>query len=86
MHDPLFSAAEIAAQGFEASTLPPAGAIDAVILQAAHREYLDLDASTLKGCKVFLDGRGAVDRGRIEAAGMRYVALGDGRRQQRRPL
>jgi UDP-N-acetyl-D-mannosaminuronate dehydrogenase len=76
IHDPLFSPAEIAAHGLEASDLPPSEPVDAVILQAVHPEYKGLDLALLKGCKVFLDGRNAFDRARIEAAGMRYLGIG----------
>ncbi|HLF70807.1 MAG TPA: nucleotide sugar dehydrogenase [Dehalococcoidia bacterium] len=81
VHDPLFSDAEIAAYGVEPSPLPPEAPIDAVILQAAHPEYRDLNPATLKGCRVFLDGRGGFDRGRVEAAGMRYIRIGGGSRE-----
>jgi nucleotide sugar dehydrogenase len=76
MHDPMFAQDEIAAHGVEPSPLPPRDAVDAVVLQAMHPEYRDLDVASLKGCRVFLDGRGAFDRERVEAAGMRYVAIG----------
>jgi nucleotide sugar dehydrogenase len=79
VHDPLFSADEIEALGLQPSALPPDGEIDAVILQASHKEYADLDVAGLKGCRVFLDGRRAFDRERVEAAGMRYLAVGLGR-------
>ncbi len=79
VHDPLFSATEIAALGLEPGTLPPATGVDAVVLQAAHPEYQGLDLAALGGCRVFLDGRGAFDRGRVEAAGMRYLVIGLGR-------
>lgn len=76
VHDPLFSAAEIANYGLEPSPLPPHRPVDAVVLQAMHPDYRDLDLATLKGCSVFLDGRGAFDRQRVEAAGIRYLAIG----------
>jgi nucleotide sugar dehydrogenase len=78
VHDPLFTAQEIAAYGLQASELPPAEPVDAVILQALHPEYASLDLSLLKGCKVFLDGRAAFARERVEAAGMRYMGVGQG--------
>jgi nucleotide sugar dehydrogenase len=78
VHDPLFSADEIAAFGLEPSTLPPREPVEAVVLQAAHREYSDFDLKRLEGTQVFLDGRSAFDRRRVEAAGMRYIAIGDG--------
>jgi hypothetical protein len=36
-----------------------------------------LDLPALKGCRVFLDGRGAYDRVRVEAAGLKYLAIGE---------
>ncbi|MGE3983455.1 MAG: nucleotide sugar dehydrogenase [Dehalococcoidia bacterium] len=76
VHDPLFDDAEIRAHGLEPSRLPPSGAIDAVVLQAAHPEYRDLEIGQLGGARVFLDGRGSNDRARFEAAGVRYIAIG----------
>jgi nucleotide sugar dehydrogenase len=76
VHDPLFDDAEIRGHGLEPSSLPPAGNVDAVVLQAAHPEYRDLDVAQLGGAKVFLDGRGSSDHSRFEAAGMRYIAIG----------
>jgi nucleotide sugar dehydrogenase len=76
VHDPLFDPAEIAAHGFEASDLPPGKPIDAVVLQAMHPEYNDLDLRALTGCRAFLDGRNAFDRARVEAAGIRYIGIG----------
>jgi UDP-N-acetyl-D-mannosaminuronate dehydrogenase len=76
VHDPLFSAQEIEALGLTASELPPAGYIDVVVLQAGHREYESLDFAALKGCRAVLDGRGFFDASKVEAAGLRYVAIG----------
>jgi nucleotide sugar dehydrogenase len=79
VHDPLFSTDEIARQGLRPASLPPATPVDAVVLQAMHPEYADLDPVSLAGCRVFLDGRAAFDRTRVEAAGVRYLAIGLGR-------
>jgi nucleotide sugar dehydrogenase len=76
VHDPLFSEAEMAALGLKATKLPPAGQVDAVVLQAGHAEYADLDFGTLKGCRALLDGRSFFDAARVETAGLRYVAIG----------
>jgi UDP-N-acetyl-D-mannosaminuronate dehydrogenase len=76
VHDPLFDDAEIRAQGLEPSPLPPSAPMDAVVLQAAHPEYRELDAAQLGGARVFLDGRGSNDRARFEVAGIRYIAIG----------
>ncbi|HEU0075384.1 MAG TPA: nucleotide sugar dehydrogenase [Dehalococcoidia bacterium] len=76
VHDPLFAAREIAALGLTSSPLPPAGSVDAVILQAGHAEYAGLDFATLTGCRAVLDGRGFFEASKVEAAGLRYVAIG----------
>jgi nucleotide sugar dehydrogenase len=76
VHDPLFSDEEIRRHGLEPSPLPPAQAIDAVVLQAAHAEYQGLDYASLEGCRAVLDGRNALDPGSIESAGLRYIAIG----------
>jgi nucleotide sugar dehydrogenase len=76
VNDPLFSDAEIRACDLEPSDLPPQAPIDAAILQAMHPQYEALDPVSLKGCRVFLDGRRAFDRARVEAAGQRYLAIG----------
>ncbi len=79
VHDPLFSDEEIRAYGLEPTPLPPRSEIAACILQAAHPEYAALDPRVLEGCRVFLDGRAGFDRARVEAAGLRYLAIGLGR-------
>jgi len=76
IHDPLFSQSEIEALGLTASPLPPDGTVDAVILQAGHEEYAALDFATLRGCHAVLDGRGFLDASKVEAVGLRYVAIG----------
>lgn len=76
VHDPLFSDGEVRALGLEpASDLPPPR-VDAVILQAAHDAYAGLDFATFSGCRAVLDGRNALSRAAIEAAGMRYIGIG----------
>jgi nucleotide sugar dehydrogenase len=80
VHDPLFSDVEMAAYELQGTALPPSEPVAAVVLQAMHTEYADLDLTALKGCRVFLDGRAAFDRTRVEAAGMKYIAIGGGTR------
>ena len=60
VHDPLFSDAEMASYGLQGTALPPTEPVAAVVLQAMHAEYASLDLATLKGARVFLDGRGGV--------------------------
>ena len=76
VNDPLFTDDEIRRHGLEPSPLPPAVAIDAVVLQAAHPEYEGLDYASLRGCRAVLDGRNALDARSIEAAGLKYIAIG----------
>jgi nucleotide sugar dehydrogenase len=76
VHDPLFTPEEIEALGLTASPLPPEAAVDAAILQAGHAEYAALDFATLKGCRAVLDGRGFFEASKVEASGLRYVAIG----------
>jgi nucleotide sugar dehydrogenase len=76
LHDPLFSDAELVVTGAEPVRLQPPPPVDAVILQADHAEYLDLDWSAFTGCAVVLDGRNFLDRRRVEAAGLEYISLG----------
>jgi len=76
VHDPLFSPAEIASLGLEpAGELPPPR-IDAIIVQALHDAYRDLDLGSFAGCRALLDGRNALERQRVEAAGMKYLGIG----------
>jgi UDP-N-acetyl-D-mannosaminuronate dehydrogenase len=78
IHDPLFSAAELA--GFEAqiadleSTEPLH--VDAVIVQAFHDDYRRLDWSRFRGLKVVFDGRGSIDPEQIRQVGANYLAVG----------
>jgi nucleotide sugar dehydrogenase len=76
--DPLYTPAELQALGFH--PLPPGceNEIDAIILQAAHRAYGQLDLRRFARCRVLLDGRNGLTRARVEEAGMRYIAPGNG--------
>lgn len=78
LHDPLFSHEELGATGAEPVDLNGRVPVDAVVLQTDHPEYLDLDWSLFDGCQVVLDGRNVLDRSVVEAAGLRYVAIGRG--------
>ncbi|MCH7699655.1 MAG: nucleotide sugar dehydrogenase [Chloroflexi bacterium] len=76
IHDPLYSDAEITALGLDPVAGLPPEHTDAVIVQAWHDAYQDLDFATFSGCKVVLDGRNALNRERVEAAGVRYLGIG----------
>ena len=76
VHDPLFSNDEIRALGLEPADRFPPERIDALVVQAWHDAYRDLDLRSFAGCRVVLDGRGALRRATVEAAGLRYVGIG----------
>jgi nucleotide sugar dehydrogenase len=80
VHDPLYSRAELAALGLVPYDLAQPSSVDAVVLQAYHDAYHQLDFAALPGCQVVLDGRNALPRQRVEAAGMVYIGIGRGGR------
>jgi len=77
--DPLFEPVEL--RGLKAEVARDAGAVagkhvDAVVVQAWHSEFRDLDWSRFEGLKVVLDGRGSLDADTVRRAGVTYVAIG----------
>jgi UDP-N-acetyl-D-mannosaminuronate dehydrogenase len=76
LHDPLFSAEELAATGAEPIALDAARHVDAVVLQTDQPEYQTIDWSRFTTCRVVVDGRNALDSAAIERAGMAYVGVG----------
>ncbi len=76
--DPLFSAAELS--GIEAEVVDldsePARSAEAVVVQAWHKGFRDLDWRAFRNLRVVLDGRSAVDPARVREAGARYLAVG----------
>jgi len=75
LHDPLFSDEEVRAFGLEPVRSLPVPA-DAIIVQAWHDAYRDLDLRSFAGCLAVLDGRNALDRNAVEASGLLYVGIG----------
>jgi UDP-N-acetyl-D-mannosaminuronate dehydrogenase len=65
VHDPLYSGDEIASYGLTPATLNPLPDVRAIILQANHREYENLDWAAIPGCEAVLDGRAALSREQI---------------------
>lgn len=59
VHDPMYSAEELAKFGWDAYELGMP--VDAAIVQADHVEYRQLSATDLPGVKVLFDGRRATD-------------------------
>jgi nucleotide sugar dehydrogenase len=75
VHDPLFTSEEIRSLGLQPPPEWPLPA-DALVVQAWHDEYAVLDFSAFPGLRAILDGRGALDRRRVEALGLAYVGIG----------
>jgi nucleotide sugar dehydrogenase len=76
VHDPLFSAGEVEALGLQPAQPFPPRTVDAVVIQALHDQYGDLDLSAFTGCRAVLDGRNALLRSDVEAKGMIYLGIG----------
>ena len=79
LSDPLFAADEL--RSLEAEIVDDVAAVgadgvDAVIVQAWHRDFEALDWSRFKGLKVVLDGRGTLDAASVRRAGAAYIAIG----------
>jgi UDP-N-acetyl-D-mannosaminuronic acid dehydrogenase len=75
-HDPYFDDEHLLRRGFVPYDLAAPVPVRAAILQAAHGMYRELDPGSIPGLEVLLDGRNALDRGRFEAAGVRYIGVG----------
>ena len=76
--DPLYSPDELRALGFDPLLPGCEDEIDVIVVQAVHSSYADLDFRRFTRCQVLLDGRCGLKRARVEEAGIRYIALGDG--------
>jgi nucleotide sugar dehydrogenase len=81
VHDPLFSDQELRTFGYSPYQPADAGRVSAVVLQADHAEYRELDFAQFTCCTAVLDGRRALSRQAIEDLGMRYLFIGDGRHE-----
>ena len=71
--DPMYSAAELEAAGYEPWSGEPA---DGAIVQADHDEYRTLDVAQLGGATFVVDGRGVLDGEALAAAGVRVLRIG----------
>lgn len=73
--DPLYDTEELRSLGFE----PWEGEeVIGAVLQADHPEYAALSPVALPGLRVLVDGRGVIDPGPWEAAGVRVRRIGRG--------
>jgi perosamine synthetase len=76
LQDPLYTADELSAYGFEAWTekrLPPV-----VILNTAHNQFKQMQLNDLakSGCQVFVDGRNIFSAEQISSSGLVYIGIG----------
>jgi nucleotide sugar dehydrogenase len=78
LHDPLFTPAELAHLETEVVELDSekAKSADAVVVQAMHRDFKNLDWRSFKNLRAVLDGRGTLDAGLVRDAGAAYIAIG----------
>lgn len=74
--DPLFNDDEIRKFGVIPFTNSHSDKIDAIILQAFHDEYKELDFSIFKNCRLLLDGRNVLNQKEIEKLGIEYLGIG----------
>lgn len=74
VHDPLFTAEELAAHGFVAHRLGEE--VDVAILQADHSQYRSLGPADFPGIRLFADGRNFTDA--AAWAGVPRIAVGQG--------
>ena len=74
--DPLYSAEEIAAFDVKPFATEDSEKIDAIVLQAFHDEYKDLEFKNFQNCQFVLDGRNTLNKKQIEELGMTYKGIG----------
>ncbi len=72
VHDPMYAADEITSFGWDPYVLGEP--VDAVVLQADHAEYRDLQVSDFPGVQVVVDGRRVLDPAKF--AGVRFLVVG----------
>jgi nucleotide sugar dehydrogenase len=76
--DPLYTPAELDSMGYSPLPESQRQAVSGLVLQAAHQCYAELDLRQFPACRAVLDGRRGLRREAVEAAGMRYLYIGDG--------
>ena len=75
-NDPLFEPSEVRHLGAEIlDDLSSAPAVDAIVVQAFHREYEQLDWSRFTGLRVVLDGRGGLGPDALKGLPVRYLSI-----------
>jgi len=78
VHDPLFTPAELANLEADVVDLESdrAKTVDAIVVQAMHRDFRDIEWRSFKNLRAVLDGRGTLDAEEIREAGAAYIAIG----------
>lgn len=74
-NDPHFQPGELADLEVEVVDVNAYVDVDAVIVQALHREYKDLDWSRFRGLRVVLDGRGGLDGSKLTRSGVTVISV-----------
>jgi nucleotide sugar dehydrogenase len=74
-NDPHFKPSELASLEVELVDLAQDTNVDAVIVQAFHDEYKDLDWARFRGLRVVLDGRGGLDPEPLAARGVQVISV-----------
>jgi UDP-N-acetyl-D-mannosaminuronate dehydrogenase len=75
-HDPLFDPSELDSLGVELVpdlSRPPR--VDAIVIQAFHREYEHLDWSRFSGLRAIFDGRGKLRPKELNGINVRYLSI-----------
>ena len=76
VHDPLFSPEEIMAAGAQPIAMPDIEAVDAIVIQAYHREYQSLPNDFFRRARVVLDGRSSVDPSALDLGSTVWLRIG----------
>jgi nucleotide sugar dehydrogenase len=75
-HDPMFERSELDSLGVELiQDLGTPPKVDAVVIQAFHREYEQLDWSRFPGLRAIFDGRGRLRPDALKALKARYLSI-----------
>ena len=74
VNDPMYTDEEITSLGFTPYAI--GNAVDAVILQADHKEYKTLTKSDFPGVQAVVDGRRTMDRKNFEGVSFRVIGAG----------
>jgi nucleotide sugar dehydrogenase len=77
--DPLYTDEELTRLGYTPLPEEKKAEISAIIVQAAHSTYTNLDLTAFASCKAVLDGRKALTAAAVARQGMAYITVGDGR-------